>query len=172
MKTMHETLEPFSREYNEATVHGRAIALPLADSMTSGDELARMAADWIDQNGVKMAGRFVGHDLYFHDDKQARDIWKITISRGPRRFTIRFGQSIVDSENGIPPCVTDVLCCLPKCDPGSLNDYIDEYGECDADEMTVAQHRQMRASWKETRRQRRQMERVLAECDLEALDVF
>lgn len=172
MKTIQETLEPFGREYHDATVNGRPVSLPLADSMTSGDEIATMAHEWVTGNKVSMVGRFDGHGPFFDGEKDCRDIWKVTISRGGRRFTIRFGQSIVDSNNGIPPCVTDILCCLPKSDPGSLGDYIDAYGSCGEEEMTVAEHRRMRAAWKETRRQWRQMERVLAGCDLDSLEVF
>ncbi|NBW14777.1 MAG: hypothetical protein EBR82_42940 [Caulobacteraceae bacterium] len=171
---MHETLEPFSREYHDATVHGRAIALPLADSMTEGDDIAAMAREWMATNGVSMTARFDSHGKMFDcdRDKDARDIWMVTISRGRRRFTIRFGQSIVDSDNGIPPCVTDVLCCLPKCDPGTLADYIDTYGSCGPDEMKVTEYQQLQSGWRETRRQWRQMERVLADCDLDGLEVF
>jgi|GEM_PF-5747452 len=172
MNTTHETLEPFSREYHDATVHGRAIALPLADSMTEGDDLAEMAREWMATNGVSMTARFDSHGRMFDCDKDDRDIWRVTVRHGRRSFTIRFGQSIVDSGNGIPPCITDVLCCLPKCDPGTLADYIDTYGSCEPDEMTVAEHRQLQAGWRETCRQWRQMERVLADCDLDSLEVF
>jgi hypothetical protein len=169
---MLETLEPYSDEYRAATIHGRRIALPLADSMTYGDDLAEMARDWMTANGVTMTARFDSHDRMFFGDKDCRDIWKVTVHHGRRSFTVRFGQSIVDSGNGIPPCVTDVLCCLPKNEPESLEDYIDSYGSCDADRMTAKERDSLRASWRELRRQWRAMERVLADCDLDGLEVF
>jgi len=172
MTTMLETLEPYSDEYRAATIHGRRIAIPLADSMTCGDDLAEMARDWVARNGVTMTARFDSHGKMPWDDKDDRDIWKVTVHRGRRSFTIRFGQSIVDSGNGIPPCVTDVLCCLPKCEPESLEDYIDTYGSCESDSTTAKERDALRASWRELRRQWRAMERVLADCDLDGLEVF
>jgi hypothetical protein len=172
MKTMLETLEPYSDEYRDATIHGRRIAIPLADSMTRGDDLAEMAREWMTTNGVKMTASFDSHGKMFFDDKNCRDIWKVTVHRGRRSFTIRFGQSIVDSDNGIPPCVTDVLSCLPKTEPESLEDFIDSYGSCDPGSMTAKERDSLRASWRELRRQWRAMERVLAGCDLDGLELF
>lgn len=168
MKT--ETLQPWSREYHDATVHGKAIALPLADSMNAGETTVDAAREWLADHGVTMTARYDGHGKFFDDDKQARDIWKVTIRRGRTSFTIRFGQSIVDSDNGIPPCVVDVLCCLQRHDPGSLEDFIDDHGSCPVETMTVAEHRRLRSWWQAARRQWRSVERVLGDCDLELLD--
>lgn len=165
-----ETLEAFSREYHDATIHGKTISIPLADSMNTGETTNEAAREFLADCGVTMTARFVGNQKHFDDDKQARDVWLVTIRRGRKSFTVRFGQSIVDSENGIPPCVVDVLCCLQKNDPGSLADWISEWAWKGADYLTVAEHRRMAAQWRAARREWRAVERVLGDCDLEWLD--
>ena len=165
-----EMLEPFSREYHDATVHGKTISIPLADSMNIGETTNEAAREFLADCGVTMTAKFVGHRKHFDDDKEARDVWRVTIRRGRKSFTVRFGQSIVDSENGIPPCVVDVLCCLQKSDPGSLADWISEWSGKDADDLTVAEHRRLAAQWRAARREWRAADRVLGDCDLEWLD--
>lgn len=165
-----EMLEPWSDEYRDATVHGRRIVLPLADSMNIGETTVEHAREWLRDNGVTMTARFDSHGKHFDDDKDNRDIWRVTISRGRKRFTVRFGQSIVDSDNGIPPCVVDVLCCLTKNDPGSLEDFIDDYASAEPDAITVAEHRRLAKQWRACRREWRNVERVLGDCDLELLE--
>lgn len=39
----------------------------------------------------------VKHDYYFQSDKEKRDIYKVTLSRGSRSYTFTFGQSITNS---------------------------------------------------------------------------
>lgn len=167
---IHETLEPFSREYHDATIHGKAVTLPLADSMCEGDTTHDAARDFLADSGVTMTATFVGHQKYFDDDKQARDVWRVTIRRGRKSFTVRFGQSIVDSENGIPPCVVDVLCCITKGDPGTFREWLDNWSGKDEDELTVAEHRRLKAQWRAVRAEWRGVERVLGDCDMEWLD--
>ena len=117
-----------------------------------------------------MTATFDGHRKHWHDDKQDRDVWLVTIRRGRKSFTVRFGQSIADSENGIPPCVVDVLCCLTKSDPGSFADYVSEWSDKSEDELTVAERRRLVAQWRAVRREWKSVERVLGDCDLEWLE--
>lgn len=164
-----EILEPFSRDYHDATMAGKSIRLPLADSMTVGETTAKAAAEWMHDYGVSMTARFDGHAPYF-DDEQSRDIWRVRIRCGRKSFTVRFGQSIADSDNGIPPCVVDVLCCLTKRDPGAFDEFVGEWSDVDVDRMTVAEHRRLSRQWRAARREWLGVCRVLGECDLEWID--
>lgn len=165
-----ETLEPYSREYHDATIHGKAITLPIADSMNIGENTNEAAREFLADCGVTMTARFDGHQKYFDDDKQARDVWRVTIRRGRKSFTVRFGQSILDSENGIPPCVVDVLCCITKDDPGTFREWLDNWSEKDEDDLTVAERRRLVKQWRAVKGEWRGVDRVLGDCDLEWLD--
>ena len=50
-------------------------------------------------NATKTAFKceFLRHGKHFIDDKDTRDIYKITLTRGKRSYTFNFGQSIADS---------------------------------------------------------------------------
>lgn len=41
---------------------------------------------------------FLRNDFYFPEDKDKRDVYKITLSRGSRKYTFEFGQSVMNSQ--------------------------------------------------------------------------
>ncbi len=55
------------------------------------------AADFLKKTGATMDIKFLKHDKHFHDDKESRDIYSVTISRGSRKYTFNFGNSLKDS---------------------------------------------------------------------------
>lgn len=75
---------------------------------------------------TKMSVAYVTHDKYFDDDKQSRDIWRVTLRRNGKSFSFKFGQSI--ASDGTPPTAYDVLTCLTKYEPGTFENFCDEYG--------------------------------------------
>lgn len=134
---------------------------------------ASMVQDFLDRTGTTMRATFVEHAPFFDEDDEPRSVWRVSIRCGRRGFSVRFGQSIVASEQGLPPDAATVLACLPHDDPGSLDDFIDEHGSCPADDMTVREHRRLERAWKECRRQWKQIERVFGpNCDLSEFDSF
>lgn len=135
----------------------------------------KQAQDFLDKTESTFECMFLRNGKYFDDDKEPRDIYKITLRRGNRSFTFEFGQSIAKSFRieyrhrgisipindewrglskqkiimrikwttkyddfgstkndiisiGIEPTAYDVLSCLTKHDPGSFDDFCDEYG--------------------------------------------
>ena len=137
------------------------------------DEREAMVQDFLNRTGITMRATFVEYAPFFDDEDKPRCIWRVSIRLDRRGFSVRFGQSIVASEQGLPPTAADVLACLPHSDPGSLEEFIDEYGECSADEMPMRKYRRMERAWKETRRQWRHIERVFGNAvDLDELDSF
>ncbi len=81
--------------------------------------------------GVKFKSEYLKHDFYFDDDKQTRDIYRVSFTRvvdagGSKRFSIKFGQSINNA--GQHPTPYDVLACLQKYDVGSFADFCGEFG--------------------------------------------
>jgi hypothetical protein len=61
------------------------------------DGYEKQAFDFLAKTKSTLTVKFVEYGKHFDDDKENRDIYEITISRGPRSFTFRFGQSIASS---------------------------------------------------------------------------
>lgn len=78
------------------------------------------------KHGVKLSVIDSEHRKYFHDDKTARDVYKLRLSRNGKRYTFTFGQSIAKA--GMEPTMYDVLACLQKYDVGSFEDFCSEFG--------------------------------------------
>ena len=88
----------------------------------------KQANEFLRKTGATMKINFSHNGKHFADDKQNRDIYKITISKCKRSFTFKFGQSIAKSGTGEAPTAYDVLACLQKYDVGSFEDFCWEFG--------------------------------------------
>jgi hypothetical protein len=98
------------------------------------------ALAFLSNTGTTFKCVYVGHDKYFHDDKESRDIYRITLDRYTKRQTYEFtfGQSLAKSYprkvgiltdfKGLPPKPYDVLACLTKYDPGTFEDFCSDFG--------------------------------------------
>ena len=111
----------------------------------------KQGKDFLSKHGVKMLTKFIKNDVYFSDDKEPRDIFRITFTRclpikidcklaknnsgkiiinEDRRFSIKFGQSINDStgSGSHHPTPYDVLACLTKYEPGTFENFCGDFG--------------------------------------------
>ncbi len=111
------------------------------------------ADEFLKKTGTEFKAEKVGTDFFFDDDKEKRDIYRITLRRGEKKYSFRFGQSLNHSStNRIieeldrqgyshfslkmraaralvrPPTAYDVLAAITKNDPGTLDNFADEYG--------------------------------------------
>ena len=91
-------------------------------------EYDQQAENFLSKTKTEFKAKFIKNGLHFIDDKQPRDIYKITLKRGDREFKFNFGQSISDSEKGIKPRAYEVLACLQKYEVGSFADFCGEFG--------------------------------------------
>lgn len=90
-----------------------------------------LMVDFLAERGIQFKVEFVKNDLYFKDDKQVRDIYKFTLTRGDRRYSSKFGQSIMNSQYYQDRHIDIRTYCLDgSCRTGGfkLND-IDKYKE-------------------------------------------
>lgn len=78
--------------------------------------------------GLKFSARFVKNDKYFPDDKEARNIYKITLRHRGRTYSFKFGQSIAESWTHKAPDLYSVLASITKEDPGTLEEFCSNYG--------------------------------------------
>lgn len=61
----------------------------------------QQAIDFLQSTETSFNAAFIKYDKYFQDDKEPRDIYKITLQRGDRSYTFEFGQSVNASGNYI-----------------------------------------------------------------------
>lgn len=62
--------------------------------MNKYDEQAK---DFLKSTNTTFKADFLKNDFYFDGDKETRDIYKIILKRGNRKYVFNFGQSINDS---------------------------------------------------------------------------
>lgn len=61
---------------------------------TQPSEYEQQAIDFLTATGTKIDISFLKNGKHFEDDKDERDIYKVTIKRGRRQYTVNFGNSI------------------------------------------------------------------------------
>jgi len=134
----------------------------------------QQAIEFLNKTNTEFIFEFLKHGKHFEDDTHDRDIYKITLKRGNRKFSFDFGQSlnksgeyqvaehlqnkswcerttggriclneeqykkllwitgikkdILKNPNYSAPTAYDILACLTKHDPGTLEDFCNEYG--------------------------------------------
>lgn len=84
------------------------------------------AEQFAKNHGVKLHVLETSWGKYFPDDWQERYIFKLRLTRGRKSYTFTFGQSIAAGSQ--PPTMYDVLTCFTKSDPGTFEDFCDEFG--------------------------------------------
>lgn len=57
----------------------------------------QQAADFLAKTGTTFTAEFLENGKHFDDDKDNRDIYKITLKKGQRKYSFNFGQSIAKS---------------------------------------------------------------------------
>lgn len=82
--------------------------------------------DFLNATNTSFVAKYKKHDKYFADDKEQRDIYRITLKNDIHRFSFNFGQSIANT--GEVPTPYAVLSCLTKYDPYSFECFCADYG--------------------------------------------
>ena len=98
------------------------------------NEYTEQGNKFLEETGTKMTVEFLYHGKHFDDDKDKRDVYKVTLERGGKSMEVKFGQSIAKSLTAaklraaqlehrvhqmrrIPPTAYDVLACIEKRQP-------------------------------------------------------
>lgn len=138
------------------------------------DKYQEQANDFLKKTKTEIIIEFLKNDYHFLNDEYKRDIYKCTIKRGNRKFTLDFGQSVMKSQyyqaneieertyttngksrtgryniyslshlnkyctliGGTKPTNYDILSCITKYDPVSLEEFCHKYGY-DSDSKTA-----------------------------------
>lgn len=118
----------------------------------------KQAQDFLNKTNTTLEIEYIGHGHHFDDDENTRDIYRFTIKRDGRKYTAKFGQSIVNSGTSTAafeysdsfkrsgdlfprhkdktaykcfrtaPKAYDILTCLTKYDPSTFADFCNEFG--------------------------------------------
>ena len=86
--------------------------------------------DFLKKHKITMTTVFLENAPYFPDDKDSRDVFRITLLKGKKKYSTKFGQSVIQSTgNGNNhPTAYDLLTCITKSGPGSFEDFCSEFG--------------------------------------------
>lgn len=93
------------------------------------NEYEKQANDFAEKYGVKLAILDKEYKKYFADDKSARWVFKLRLSRNGKRYTFEFGQSVSAGDKN--PTMYDVLACFIKNNVGTFEDFCSEFGYSD-----------------------------------------
>ena len=86
----------------------------------------KQAIDFLNATSTSFEAKFKDHDFYFPDDKEQRDIYRITLKNKLHTYRFNFGQSI--NNTGIAPRPYDILSCLTKYEVGTFENFCGDYG--------------------------------------------
>jgi hypothetical protein len=103
--------------------------------MKKVNQYEQQAIDFCNKYNVGFSATFIKNGKHFADDKDNRDIYLIMLTRNGKEFDFKFGQSIQNSAKNaleamrrIKPTRYDVLACLTKYDPNTLEDFCSKFG--------------------------------------------
>lgn len=92
------------------------------------EDYQKQAEDFLKSTETKLTVNFKEYGPHFEDDKESRDIYRITLRNKGHKFSFNFGQSINKTGTGEKPTAYDVLTCLTKYDPGDFHNFCYEFG--------------------------------------------
>jgi len=110
----------------------------------------KQAEDFLKATKTEFKTVFFKHDKHFPEDKETRDIYKITLKCGERKYTFNFGQSLANQ--GIVPTAYDVLACLQKYDVGTFEDFCSNFGYDTDSRMAERTYKAVLNEWKNIQR--------------------
>ncbi len=104
----------------------------------------QQALDFAARYGVKLT-IISSHYGQMNYDSTNRWIFKLRLTRGSKRYTFDFGQSVYSGEE--EPTMYDVLACITKCDPGKFQYFCKEYGYDPYDEVSKRIYNAVMKQW-------------------------
>jgi len=90
------------------------------------NEYDKQAVDFLKKTNTTLTTQFLKHDTHFEGETTTRDIYEVKLQKNGKLFVFRFGQSV--NNVGIAPSEYDILACLTKYDPGTFEDFCDNFG--------------------------------------------
>lgn len=109
------------------------------------EDYQKQGRDFLEETGTKFKAEYIDTKKYFPDDKDFRDVYKITLKRKGKSYSFTFGQSIANS--GEEPTPYDILTCLTKYDPGDFQNFCGDFGYSDDSIKANGIHKSVVKEW-------------------------
>lgn len=90
------------------------------------ENYTKQGEDFLKAANVKMSVKLLRYGKHFINDPSERYVFLVTFRRDKKQFSIQFGQSIASGNK--KPSAYDVLACITKNDPGTIENFMHEYG--------------------------------------------
>lgn len=90
----------------------------------------QQAADFLQATATQLNVKFTKHGKHFADDKENRDIFRVTLKNKKHTFRFNFGQSISQSTGtgeNMPPAY-DILSCLTHYEVDTFDNFCRDFG--------------------------------------------
>ena len=119
-------------------------------------EYTEQADKFLAAHGIKFKAVYLEHGPHFYDDDERgveRDIWRLSLRRGTRGFSVRFGNSEAASDYGnTPPTAYNMLAALTKYDPEDFPSFCGNYGYNEDSREAEKTYKAVRREWDKVRR--------------------
>ena len=92
-------------------------------------EYVKQAKDFLESCSATMEITYTGMELNSNwKDNELRNTYFATITTPRGTMKVKFWDSVYNTERGIKPTEYDILACLTKYDPGTMDDFFSEMG--------------------------------------------
>ena len=92
-------------------------------------EYEKRAKEFLKRIGAKVTITFVGCDFVPDwDDHYMHNTYRVRVDRGGKSWSYLFHDSANNTNRNVRPNVYDVLSCVEKYDPGTIDDFVSEFG--------------------------------------------
>lgn len=124
----------------------------------------QQAADFLEKTGTTFHCEYLKYDTHFIGETEERDIYKICLKKGRKRYTFCFGDSIKNSTSYPKtfPTAYDILACITKYDPGEFDDFCGEFGYNEDSRTAEKIYKAVKKEWQN-------IERLFSENEIEML---
>jgi|WetSurMetagenome_2_1015567.scaffolds.fasta_scaffold25323_3 hypothetical protein len=125
-------------------------------------EYDKQANKFLKDTNTKFSIKYIKHDKYFPDDKEARDIYRFKFVKDGKVYSGTFGQSINGSFKKEIPSAYDVLSSMTKSDVYSFEEFTSEYGY-------NSEEKSSKKIYKAVQKERENLKRLYSEEELNQL---
>ena len=108
-------------------------------------EYIKQAEKFLKDTNTKFKVKYYDYAPYFSEDKESREIYKVTLRNKNGSYTFKFGQSIADQ--GQEPTAYDVLASVTKYDVGSFEQFCSEFGYEEDSRMAEKTYKAVLKEW-------------------------
>jgi len=124
------------------------------------NEYTRQANDFCKNTGTRIVISYKGEAVPDWDPRELHSTYRVRIDRNHKTWSFDFTQSLDGTWKGTRPTKYDVLATVTKYDPGTLDDFVREFGY---EINSLEDVRKVERTWKAVRKEYRNCERLFGD---------